>query len=188
MIVLVDNQDSFTFNIYRYCQELSLTVEVIDSEKQSLEAIKNLNPTHLIISPGPGNPSDAKLSLQAINYYKEKIPILGICLGHQCLAFIYGAKIKQAKQIYHGKTSHVTHHQRKLFSGLPNPLKVCRYHSLAVDSSTLSQDFEISALTSSQEIMAINHRSLPLFGLQFHPEALLSECGHQLLSNFQKIS
>jgi anthranilate synthase/aminodeoxychorismate synthase-like glutamine amidotransferase len=186
-VVIIDNQDSFTFNLYRYCQELGAKVVVLDSKVDTLDVIYTLAPSHLILSPGPGHPHDATLSLAVIEEFQACIPILGVCLGHQCLALAHGATIKPAKQICHGKTSFLTHHNRGLFRGLPTRMKVCRYHSLAIESQSLSNEFEISAFSDDFEIMAIKHRDYASYGVQFHPEACLSECGHQLLSNFLKI-
>lgn len=188
MLVIIDNQDSFTFNLYRYALELGIKTTVIDSLKNTYQDILNLKPSHLIISPGPGHPKDATLSLECLEKLEKDIPILGICLGHQCLAYQNGAKINQAKSILHGKTSIIFHHQKRLFKNIPTPYQVTRYHSLAIKSSTLSQDFAIDAMDNDNEIMAISHKTHPRFGVQFHPEAVLSEYGHLLLSNFLKIS
>lgn len=183
MILLIDNYDSFTYNLVQYFQCLKQEVMVIEHDKIDLKTINTLAPQYLVISPGPKAPEDAGISLAAIRTFYKKIPILGICLGHQCLAQAFGGKIIPATEIIHGQTSVITHHYQGLFKTLPNYFKATRYHSLAVESESLPTCFSIDAWSDST-IMAISHRQYPLFGLQFHPEAILSQHGLTLLENF----
>ncbi len=185
MLLIIDNYDSFTYNLVQYFQCLGQQVQVYLHDHITLAMIEQLSPDHLVISPGPKAPPDAGISLAVIDYFYQKIPILGICLGHQCLAQAFGAKIIQAPEIMHGKTSRISHHKQGLFKGLPNHFIATRYHSLAVDINTLPACFAIDAL-AQETIMAISHRDYPLYGLQFHPEAILSEHGLQLLAHFIK--
>ena len=184
MIYLIDNYDSFTYNLVDYFQKLSQQVIVKTPEETTVEMIKAISPTHLVISPGPKSPKEANIAVDMIRAFYQTLPILGICLGHQCLAYAFGAKIISAPKIIHGKTSWINHNKQRLFSDIPNPFKATRYHSLAVDCATLSQGFSIDAWTDNNTIMAISHRQYPLFGLQFHPEAILTEHGLALLENF----
>ncbi|QDP73056.1 aminodeoxychorismate/anthranilate synthase component II [Legionella israelensis] len=183
MIVLIDNYDSFTYNLVQYFQCLGQKITVYKNDAISNKDIEQLNPQYIVISPGPKTPDDAGISLDVIKTFHNKIPILGICLGHQCLAQAFGGKIIQAPEIIHGKTSSIQHNYQKLFHGIPNLFEATRYHSLAVDVTTLPSCFNIDAW-SGETIMAISHRVYPLFGLQFHPEAILSEHGLTLLSHF----
>ncbi len=183
MILIIDNYDSFTYNLSQYFQSLGEKVVVILNDHIDVSGIEQLAPDYLVISPGPKGPEDSGISLKAIEYFYRKIPILGICLGHQCLAYAFGAHIVTAPEIVHGKTSNILHHKQRLFKNIPNPFLATRYHSLAIDIHTLPQSFAIDAW-ADDTIMAISHREYPLFGLQFHPEAILTEHGLQLLSNF----
>ncbi|STX28630.1 anthranilate synthase component II [Legionella beliardensis] len=183
MLLLIDNYDSFTYNLVHYFQVLNQEVRVFKNNDLTITDIEQLSPSYLVISPGPKGPMDAGISLAVIAHFYQTIPILGICLGHQCLAQAFGATIIQAPQTVHGKTSTIMHHKRKLFHDLPNPFQAMRYHSLAVDVATLPPVFSIDAW-AEDTIMAISHRQHPLFGLQFHPESILSEHGLQLLTNF----
>ena len=183
MIVLIDNYDSFTYNLVQYFQCLGEEVLVFLHDKLTIAMIEQLSPDYLVISPGPKGPEEAGISLQVIHHFYRTIPILGICLGHQCLAHAFGANIIAAPEIIHGKTSPILHHKQGLFKGLPNLFNATRYHSLAVDSNTLPECFAIDAW-ADETIMAISHRQYPLYGLQFHPEAILSEHGLQLLTHF----
>lgn len=186
MLLLIDNYDSFTYNLVQYFQILNQEVQVFAHDQITLGQIKKLKPDHLVISPGPKSPKEAGISLALIKQFYQNIPILGVCLGHQCLAQAFGGKIIPAPEIMHGKTSALTHHYQGLFSNIPNGFKATRYHSLAVDVATLPQCFSIDAW-ANETIMAISHRQYPLFGLQFHPEAILSEYGLQLLENFLNV-
>ncbi|CDZ78695.1 Para-aminobenzoate synthase glutamine amidotransferase component II [Legionella massiliensis] len=183
MIVLIDNYDSFTYNLVQYFQMLGQEVLVFKNDQVCLSEIDQLSPSHLVISPGPKGPEDAGISLAVIKHFYQRLPILGICLGHQCLAYSFGASIISAPEIIHGKTSAIRHHKQGLFRNLPSPFQATRYHSLAVDVKTLAESFAIDAW-AGETIMAISHRQYPLYGLQFHPEAILSEHGLQLLTHF----
>lgn len=183
MLLIIDNYDSFTYNLVHYFQCLQQNVTVYTHDKITISDIQALSPKHLVISPGPKTPEEAGISLEAIQAFSQSIPILGVCLGHQCLAHSFGGKIIQAPEIFHGKTSNIRHHKHKLFRNLPNDFLATRYHSLAVEVHTLPACFSIDAW-ANHTIMAISHRQLPLYGLQFHPEAILSEHGLQLLNNF----
>jgi para-aminobenzoate synthetase component 2 len=188
MLLIIDNYDSFTYNLYQYFCELGAEVVVVRNDEIDIAAIEALAPTHLVISPGPCTPNDAGISLQAIEYFAGKLPILGVCLGHQSLAQVFGGDVVRARQVMHGKTSPIYHTDRGVFEGLNNPLTVTRYHSLVVKAATLPDCFEITAWTQLNgqfdEIMGIRHKTLDLEGVQFHPESILTEQGHQLLANF----
>lgn len=183
MILIIDNYDSFTYNLVQYFQCLNQDVSVFKNDAISINEIERLSPTHLVISPGPNSPVDAGISLQVIHHFYQHLPILGVCLGHQCLAYAFGGKIISAPEIIHGKTSRIIHHKHGLFKNLPSPFSAMRYHSLAVDIATLPSSFAIDAW-ANDTIMAISHRQYPLFGLQFHPESILSEYGSSILANF----
>ncbi|HKN03271.1 MAG TPA: aminodeoxychorismate synthase component 2 [Buttiauxella sp.] len=186
MLLLIDNYDSFTWNLYQYFCELGAEVLVKRNDELTLSEISALAPAHLVISPGPCTPTEAGISLAAITHFAGKLPILGVCLGHQAIAQAFGATIVRAEKVMHGKTSAISHSNTGVFSGLNNPLTVTRYHSLVIDPATLPACFEVTAWTDKQEIMGICHRELALEGVQFHPESILSEQGHQLLANFLK--
>lgn len=184
MILLIDNYDSFTWNLYQYFCELGAEVQVRRNDALTLADIDALNPQKIVISPGPCTPNDAGISLAVIRHYAGRIPMLGVCLGHQAMAQAFGASVVRAAKVMHGKTSPVTHNGQGVFRGLPSPLTVTRYHSLIVDPATLPECFEITAWSETQEIMGIRHREWDLEGVQFHPESILSEQGHALLKNF----
>lgn len=184
MILLIDNYDSFTWNLYQYFCELGADVEVRRNDELTLADIEMLAPQKIVISPGPCTPDESGISLEVIAHYAGKLPILGVCLGHQAIAQAFGATIVRAAKVMHGKTSPITHSGSGVFSGLNNPLTVTRYHSLVIDPSTLSDCFEVTAWSESGEIMGIRHKAWDLEGVQFHPESILSEQGHQLLENF----
>ncbi|WP_455916504.1 aminodeoxychorismate synthase component II [Pantoea agglomerans] len=188
MLLLIDNYDSFTWNLYQYFCELGAEVEVYRNDRITLEQIAALQPERLVISPGPCTPDDAGISLSAIRAFAGKLPILGVCLGHQAIAQAFGARVVRARQVMHGKVSAIEHNDGGVFAGLNHPLTVTRYHSLIVENGSLPDDFEITAWTLADgqpdEIMGFRHRHLPLQGVQFHPESILSEQGHQLLANF----
>jgi len=183
MLLLIDNYDSFTYNLLQYFECLQQDVVVFTHDAITLSEIKALAPSHIVISPGPNGPLQAGISLALIKAFHQQVPILGICLGHQCLAHAFGGKIIHAPEIFHGKTSLVTHTKHGLFENIPSPFVAMRYHSLMVDDKTLPSDFNIDALAGNI-IMGISHRKYPLFGLQFHPESILSEHGLSLLGNF----
>ncbi len=186
MILLIDNYDSFTWNLYQYFCELGAEVLVKRNEELTLEEIATLAPEKIVISPGPCTPDESGISLAVIGHYAGKVPLLGVCLGHQAIAQVFGATIVRAAKVMHGKTSPISHDGRGVFQGLNNPLTVTRYHSLVIDPDTLPECFDVTARSESGEIMAIRHREWDLEGVQFHPESILSEQGHQLLANFLK--
>ncbi|MCF2917105.1 MULTISPECIES: aminodeoxychorismate/anthranilate synthase component II [unclassified Pseudoalteromonas] len=188
MLLMIDNYDSFTYNLVQYFQRLDQDVLVKRNDEISIAEIKQLNPEHVVLSPGPCSPNEAGISLQVVEQLKGQLPILGICLGHQTIAQALGADVIRAKQVMHGKTSLVKHSNQGVFNGLANPLTVCRYHSLVVDKQSLPSDFTITAWTEQNsdfdEIMGIMHNDLALEGVQFHPEAILTQQGLELLANF----
>jgi len=185
MLLIIDNYDSFTYNLVQYFQILGQEVVVYLHDRITIEMIADLSPQYLVISPGPKTPQDAGVSLEVIHHFYRTLPILGVCLGHQCLAQAFGASIIQAPDIMHGKTSAISHHKQGLFKDMPNHFLASRYHSLAIDLPTLPACFAIDAW-AGDTIMAISHRQYPLYGLQFHPEAILTQHGLQLLTHFLK--
>ena len=184
MILLIDNYDSFTWNLYQYFCELGAEVLVRRNDALTLEEIAALAPEKIVISPGPCTPNESGISLAAIAHYAGQIPLLGVCLGHQAIAQVFGATIVRAAKVMHGKTSPIYHNGQGVFQGLNNPLTVTRYHSLLIDPDTLADCFEVTARSEAGEIMGIRHREWDLEGVQFHPESILSEQGHELLANF----
>ncbi|CAI1184498.1 aminodeoxychorismate synthase component II [Serratia proteamaculans] len=190
MLLLIDNYDSFTYNLYQYFCQLGAEVLVKRNDELQLADIERLAPQRLVISPGPCTPNEAGISLAAIRHFAGKLPILGVCLGHQALGQAFGANVVRAREVMHGKTSAIRHLDSGVFHGLNNPLTVTRYHSLVLEAATLPDCFEVTAWSERDgvrdEIMGIRHRQLALEGVQFHPESILSEQGHQLLDNFLK--
>ena len=185
MILLIDNYDSFTYNLYQYLRELSRDVTVRRNDKISADEIESLAPEAIVISPGPGRPEDGGVSREAVSRLGKTTPILGVCLGHQVIGDVFGAKVVQAKKLMHGKTSRANHDGKTIFIDLPTPLTVMRYHSLTLAESSIPSEFEISARSQDDgEVMAMRHRTLPLEGVQFHPESAMTECGRELLNNF----
>lgn len=183
MIVLIDNYDSFTYNLVHYFEMLEQEVITFYNDQTSIEQIQSLDPSHIVISPGPKSPNEAGISLDVIKYFYKLKPILGICLGHQCLGQYFGASIAQTSEIFHGRTSEISNNQQGLFVNTPLSFTVARYHSLAIQPNTLPDCFQVDAWYQDT-IMAISHRQYPLFGLQFHPEAILTEYGLNLLNQF----
>ena len=186
---MIDNYDSFTFNLVHYFQALGQEVKVFRHDEISLLEIEKLNPAYLVISPGPCDPNNAGISLAVVEHFAGRIPLLGVCLGHQCIAQYFGAKIKKAKKLMHGKTSVIKHDGKGLFQQLKNPLRVTRYHSLIVDEKSLSDELTITAWSvdeqgNKDEIMALQHKQLAICSVQFHPESILTEQGQALLQNF----
>lgn len=188
MILMIDNYDSFTYNLVHYFGELGEELEVFRNDKLDFDTIDKLDPEFIVISPGPCSPREAGLSVDIIKKYAASKPILGVCLGHQAIAYAYGANIIRAKKLLHGKTSAIHHSGKGVFKGIQNPFQATRYHSLLVEKETLSTDFEITAWTEDEEIMGIRHKKLPIEGVQFHPESVLTESGKELLKNFIEIT
>jgi anthranilate synthase component 2 len=190
MILLIDNYDSFTYNLVQRLGEIdpSLDIEVYRNDKIGLDEIEAKGPSHLIISPGPCTPSEAGISVPCVERFAGRLPVLGVCLGHQSIGQATGGRIVRAKRLMHGKVDHVYHVDRGLFAGLPNPLKATRYHSLVIEPGTLSDEFDVTAWCDapdgSREIMGIQHKEYALIGWQFHPESFLTECGPELLRRF----
>lgn len=187
MILVIDNYDSFTYNLVQYLGELGEHLKVYRNDKINIAEIKRLKPERMVISPGPGRPEDAGISCKVIRELGKKIPILGVCLGHQCLGFVWGAKIIQAARLMHGKTSMIYHNQRDIFKDIPNPFEATRYHSLIVSNHNLPSVLEIIAWTKDGEIMGLKHKSFPIWGVQFHPESILTNAGKDILRNFLKL-
>lgn len=184
MLLMIDNYDSFVYNLVRYFEEIGEEVEVVRNNKINLDSIDINKYSGIIISPGPKNPKESGLCLDIIDKFKEDIPMLGICLGHQCIGYYFGSKIVKGEKPMHGKISEITHDNKGIFHGVKNPLKVTRYHSLVVNNEELPKELEIIAQTSDEVIMGIKHNNLPVYGVQFHPEAELTEEGHKILKNF----
>ena len=188
-ILMIDNYDSFTYNIVQYLYELGADVVVKRNDEISVEDIQKIeNLDAIVISPGPCTPNEAGISVDVIKTYKGKYPILGVCLGHQSIGAAFGAKIIKAKCLMHGKTSKIYHNQQGLFKDIPNPFEAVRYHSLVIDEKTLPDSIEITARSDDNEIMAIEHKEYPIWGVQFHPESVLTQYGKQLLKNFMELA
>ena len=187
MILIIDNYDSFTYNLVQYLGELGAKMCVARNDKISINEIKKLKPEKIVISPGPRRPKDAGVSCQVIRRFGNKIPILGICLGHQCIGEVFGAKIVQAKSLMHGKTSFIYHKGKDILKGVKSPFVATRYHSLAVEKKSFPRSLEIIAQSEDKEIMGLRHKKFPIWGLQFHPESILTREGKKILSNFLKV-
>ena len=188
MIILLDNYDSFTYNILHYCNELDYNVKVLKNDKMSIKQITKLNPTHIIISPGPATYKESGISLDIVKNFYKKIPILGICLGHQIIAHYFKANIIKSKNIMHGKTSKIIQvKDSKIFKKIPKKFTATRYHSYVVDKNLKKSNLQITSYSDDGEIMSIELKNYPVFGVQFHPESIMSEFGHQLLKNFLKL-
>ena len=189
MLLMIDNYDSFTYNLVQYFGELGADVQVFRNDQITIEEIEKLNPEHLVVSPGPCTPNEAGISIEAIKHFAGKLPILGVCLGHQSIGQAFGGKIVHANQIMHGKTSMVKHNDVGVFKGLSNPLEATRYHSLVIDKASLPDCFEITAWTENDsgeidEIMGVRHKEMAIEGVQFHPESILTQHGHDMLKNY----
>ena len=189
MLLMIDNYDSFTYNVVQYFAELGADVKVLRNDEVTIEEIRALAPSHLVISPGPCTPNEAGISLAAIKAFAGEIPILGVCLGHQSIGQAFGGKIVRAREVMHGKTSPMHHHNSGVFTGLNNPLVATRYHSLVIEKDSLPDCLEVTSWTqnpdgSVDEIMGVRHKTLDVEGVQFHPESILSEQGHELFKNF----
>ena len=186
MLLLIDNYDSFTYNLFQYLSELGEEITVVRNDRMSLDEMEELSPECIVISPGPGTPEQAGISNDVIRRFGSRLPVLGVCLGHQCIGYAYGAKVGHAGEIKHGKSSLIYHDGKGVFSGLPNPFPAIRYHSLAVMPDNIPGCLEVSARTDNNIIMGIRHRQFPVEGVQFHPESIMTEVGKDLLRNFIK--
>ena len=184
MLLMIDNYDSFTYNLVQYFGELGEDVRVYRNDQITVSEIEKLKPDHIVISPGPCTPNEAGVSVETIQKLGSKFPILGVCLGHQSIGQAYGGKIVRAKQLMHGKTSMIKHENTGVFAGLPNPFEATRYHSLVIERSSMPKDLEVTAWTDDGEIMGVRHKTLPVEGVQFHPESILTQHGHDMLRNF----
>ncbi len=186
-ILMIDNYDSFTYNLYQYLGELGARVQVYRNDEISLQQIRRIHPDKIVISPGPCTPKEAGISNDVIREFSGKVPILGVCLGHQCLSYAFGGKVIRAKKIMHGKISQVFHSKDPIFKGLSNPFSATRYHSLLVEQKSLPKFLEVTAWTKEKEIMGLKHKQHPTWGVQFHPESIMTKEGKTLLSNFLKM-
>jgi anthranilate synthase component 2 len=184
MLLLIDNYDSFTYNLYQYLGELGAEVKVVRNDEVAPEDIESMAPERIIISPGPGNPNEAGISKDVIREFAGKVPIFGVCLGHQCIGEVFGGIVEGAGEILHGKVSRITHDGKGVFAGLPSPISATRYHSLAIRPDSVPDVLEVSARSESGVIMGVRHRTLTVEGVQFHPESILTPDGHQILRNF----
>ncbi len=187
MLLMIDNYDSFTYNLVQYLGELGADIRVFRNDKITISEIRRMSPERIVISPGPCTPKEAGISVKVVKEFAGKIPILGVCLGHQSIGAAYGGDIVNAPRLMHGKTSMISHDGKSIFRGLANPFEATRYHSLIVQRETLPDCFEVSAWTDEGEIMGIRHRELLVEGVQFHPESILTKVGHDLLKNFLKL-
>ncbi len=187
MLLLIDNYDSFTYNLYQYLAELGEQVEVHRNDQITVEDCLAMQPEHVVISPGPCSPKEAGISVDLIHAFAGKAPLLGVCLGHQCIGEAYGGVVTSAGEIMHGKTSMISHDGKGVFEGIPNPFEAIRYHSLAIVPDTVPDVLEVSARSESGVIMGIRHRTLPIEGVQFHPESIMTQHGHAMLRNFLKM-
>ena len=187
MVLVIDNYDSFTYNLVQYLGEMGVVMQVHRNDQISLDQIRGLKPERILISPGPCSPCESGLSNDIIRTFGEAIPLLGVCLGHQCIGHVFGANVVVNYRMMHGKTSPVKHNGRELFEGLPNPFQATRYHSLVIQPDSVPPQLEITAETDEGEIMGIRHKTLPIWGVQFHPESILTENGRVILKNFLKL-
>lgn len=188
MVLLIDNYDSFTYNLYQYLSELGETVEVVRNDRITTEEIARMRPDSIVISPGPCTPNEAGVSCETIERFAGKIPILGVCLGHQCMGQLFGGDIVRAPRLMHGKTSPINHDGRTIFDGIENPFDAVRYHSLVIDPPSVPDCLEVSALSDQDEIMAARHREFVVEGVQFHPESIMTAPGKRLLRNFLELA
>ena len=186
-ILMIDNYDSFTYNLVQYLGELGQELVVYRNDKLTLAQVKRLKPDRIVISPGPGSPKDAGISNEVIREMGPRVPVLGVCLGHQCIGAVFGGTVERNWRLMHGKTSQIYHDRKGVFRGLPNPFEATRYHSLVVKREDFPSVLEITAQTKEKEIMGLRHKSYPIFGVQFHPESILTKAGMQLLRNFLRL-
>ncbi|MEJ5228022.1 aminodeoxychorismate/anthranilate synthase component II [Thermodesulfovibrio sp.] len=187
MILIIDNYDSFTYNLYQYVGEMAKAVKVFRNDRITIEDIEKLKPQKIIISPGPCTPSEAGISIEVIKHFAGKIPILGVCLGHQAIGAAFGGRVIRCHEIMHGKTSLIYHDEKTIFKGIPNPFEATRYHSLIVERETLPNCLTVSAWTSNDIIMGLRHKDYPVEGVQFHPESILTKAGKDLIRNFIRL-
>ncbi|MFC1668344.1 anthranilate synthase component II [Chlamydiota bacterium] len=187
MIVLIDNYDSFTYNLVQYFGELGAELTVFRNDKVTPLEVEQLAPSHIVISPGPCTPNEAGISNDIIRYFTDKVPLLGVCLGHQCIGAVFGAAIVKASVLMHGKTSLIYHNGKEIFNNIENPFEATRYHSLIIDKKTLPNELEIIAWTKDDDIMGIKHKKYAIWGVQFHPESILTKEGKHILKNFMEI-
>ena len=187
MVLVIDNYDSFTYNLVQYLGELQVEMQIHRNDQISIEQIRALQPERILISPGPCSPKESGLSNEIIRHFSSQIPTLGVCLGHQCIGHVFGANVVVNYRMMHGKTSLIKHNGKDLFEEMPNPFAATRYHSLVIQRDTLPDCLEITAETEEGEIMGVKHKSLPIWGVQFHPESILTENGRQILKNFLKL-
>jgi len=184
VLLVIDNYDSFVYNLVQYFGKLGEEIKVIRNDQASLETIAGMKPKKIVISPGPGRPENAGVCLEVIKYFRDKVPILGVCLGHQCIGFAYGAKVVRADEIIHGKTSVITHTGQGIFANIPQNIAVTRYHSLIIKKDCIPQELIVTASTEDGKVMAVKHAEYPTFGVQFHPESIASQYGLEMLQNF----
>lgn len=193
MLLMIDNYDSFTYNLVQYLGELGADVRVHRNDRITLQEIEDMNPAKIVISPGPCTPNEAGVSIDTIKQFAGRVPVLGVCLGHQSIGQAFGGRIVHARAIMHGKTSMISHSDRGVFNGLPNPFEATRYHSLVIEQASLPECLEVTAWTTTDdgemdEIMGVQHKTLAVEGVQFHPESILTGCGHDLLRNFMNLT
>jgi anthranilate synthase/aminodeoxychorismate synthase-like glutamine amidotransferase len=187
MVLVIDNYDSFTYNLVQYLGEMQVAVDVRRNDQVTLDQIRELKPDRILISPGPCSPRESGLSNEVIRTFSSTVPTLGVCLGHQCIGHVFGGNVIVNYRMMHGKTSLIKHNGRDLFAGMPNPFAATRYHSLVIERQSLPDCLEVTAETEEGEIMGVKHRQLPIWGVQFHPESILTESGRQILANFLKL-
>ncbi len=187
MILVIDNYDSFTYNLVQLLGEMGAELRVVRNDQTTIEAIRAMNPSHIVISPGPGNPDDGGVSLDVIKHMGATTPVLGVCLGHQCIGQAYGGVVLRAPRLMHGKTSDIYHKGEGIFAGMPSPFEATRYHSLIVEEATLPDVLKVTAFTDAGEIMGVQHKQHPVYGVQFHPESILTTYGSRLLKNFLEV-
>ena len=187
MLLVIDNYDSFTYNIVQYLGEMNVAMQIVRNDQITVEQVRELNPTRLLVSPGPCSPKEAGLSNDILREFGPKIPTLGVCLGHQCIGHVFGAKVIVNYRMMHGKTSQIKHNGKDLFAGMPNPFPATRYHSLVIQRDSMPDCLEITAETEEGEIMGVKHKQFPVWGVQFHPESILTESGRMIFQNFLKL-
>ena len=188
MILMIDNYDSFTYNLVQYLGEMGQELKVFRNDAITLEQIEKLKPSRIVVSPGPGSPKDAGISKAVVRHFGQKIPVLGVCLGHQCIGEVFGGKVIGAKHLMHGKTSKIFHDGKAIFKNIDNPFVATRYHSLIVERKSLPKDLLVTAETEEKEIMGLQHQKFPIYGVQFHPESILTPSGKDILRNFLNLT